>query len=152
MQPLENPRHEKFAQLVSAGNLWGDAYIGAGFKPKNKKNATTEGLRLGKVELVAQRITDLQERNLKRLNVTVDKLVADLDTMFELAKTMKHPAAGVGAVMSKAKLLGLVVDKKEVTTTTRKPLREPAEATRMSMDEWLKKFAPKGALPQDAER
>lgn len=149
MQPLENPRHEKFALLVAAGKPYEKALLEAGYG-SSAKNAKRDGWALAKKELVAQRIADLQERHAKRLNVTVDKLVADLDTMFELAKTMKHPAAGVGAVMSKAKLLGLVVDKKEVTTTTRKPLREPEEASRMSLDEWLKKFAPKGALPQDA--
>lgn len=65
--------------------------------------------------------------------------------MLRLARRQKHPAAGVGAIMGKAKLLGLIVEKGEATdgSAARRPMREPTEAKEMSMDEWTEKFAPK---------
>ncbi|RJT38686.1 hypothetical protein D3227_15575 [Mesorhizobium waimense] len=59
----------------------------------------------------------------------------------------KLPAAGVAAIMGKARLLGLVVDKTEVATVIRKPARSPTTDTRMSLEEWQAKFAPKRVDP-----
>ena len=62
--------------------------------------------------------------------------------MFKLSLATKQPSAGVGAVMGKAKLLGLVIDKPETAETVRRPMRHPGDDKNMSMDEWRKKFAP----------
>lgn len=93
---------------------------------------------------VAARIAELRNAAAKRLEITVDDLVAELEDMRKLAMACKNPAAGVAAVMGKAKLLGLIVDKAEVATTLRKPLREPGEINQMSLDEWQARFAPGG--------
>jgi hypothetical protein len=45
--------------------------------------------------------------------------------------------------MAKAKLLGLVVDKAEVATTLRKPLRESGAYKPMTLAEWQEKFQPR---------
>jgi hypothetical protein len=73
-------------------------------------------------------------------------LVKQLDEMYMLAKKVKHPAAGVGAVLAKGKLLGLVVDRAEIDATIRKPSRVPTEDKTMSMEEWQQKFAPPETL------
>jgi phage terminase small subunit len=75
--------------------------------------------------------------------VTVDSLVAELDEMLHLAIECENPSAGVSAVMGKAKLLGLIVDKAEVGTTIRKPSREATEERQMTLEEWQRRFAPK---------
>lgn len=63
--------------------------------------------------------------------------------MFKLALATRNPGAGVTAVMGKAKLLGLVVDRAEVASTQRKPMREPVDGGQMSLDAWQAKFAPR---------
>jgi len=50
-------------------------------------------------------------------DVTVERLTAQLNEMLEIAKAKENPAAGVQAVMAKAKLHGLIVDKAHVMTT-----------------------------------
>ena len=69
-------------------------------------------------------------------------MVAELESMRKLAMACKNPAAGVAAVMGKAKLLGLIVDKTEIEATVRKPAREPTEDKRMSLGEWERRFRP----------
>ncbi len=94
---------------------------------------------------VAARIAELQAEAARRSEITVNDLVADLSIMFKLALATKNPAAGVSAVLGKAKLLGLIVDKVEITATQRKPMREPGEGGQMSLEAWQAKFVPKRA-------
>ncbi|WP_292074751.1 hypothetical protein [Mesorhizobium sp.] len=49
--------------------------------------------------------------------------------------------------MAKARLLGLVVDKAEINSTIRKPFRTPTTDSQISIDEWVKRFAPKRVDP-----
>ena len=91
---------------------------------------------------VAARVAELQAKAARRLEITVDDLVVELDDMLKLAHATKNPAAGVTAVMGKAKLLGLIVDKADVATTPRRPMRQPGEFKGMTLDEWQAKFAP----------
>jgi phage terminase small subunit len=143
MPVLPNARYERFAQGVAKGKSQHDAYIYAGYaanqKPKDvRSNAGT----LARRPEIAARIAELQSKQAQRIDVSVDSLVAELNDMLKLAKRVKHPAAGVGAILAKGKLLGLIVDKAEVESTTRKPMRRPTSETRMTMDEWKDKFAP----------
>ena len=62
--------------------------------------------------------SELQAAAARRSEITVDDLVADLNMMLELARDNKNPSAGVPAIMGKAKLLGLVVDKAEINITS----------------------------------
>lgn len=118
-----------------------EAYTKAGFllKPNGHR---TDASKKARTPAIADRVKELLERQAKRLDVTIDTLVGELDIMFKLALATKQPAAGVGAVMGKAKILGLVVDKAETETTVRRPLRQNGSDKKMSMEEWQKKFAP----------
>jgi hypothetical protein len=49
--------------------------------------------------------------------VTVDDLVDELEAARQLAMAKGAPAAAVSAILAKAKLLGLAVDKPEATAT-----------------------------------
>lgn len=91
---------------------------------------------------VAARVAELQGQAARRSEITVDDLVDDLNDMLELALATKNPSAGVSAIMGKAKLLGLIVDKAEITATQRKPMREPYDGGQMSLEEWQRRFAP----------
>ncbi|MER8619179.1 hypothetical protein NKG99_20470 [Mesorhizobium sp. M1409] len=142
MPALENIRHERFCLLVAKGKHAADAYAQAGFKASNPDLTSRSASKLLKRDDVTLRLRELQAKEAKRLNVNVDLLVFKLEEMFKLSKRTKQPAAGVGAVMGMAKLLGLVVDKAEVEGTLRRPMREPSDVKQMSLDEWQRRFAP----------
>jgi hypothetical protein len=147
MPVLPNPRYERFAQGIAKGRTQHDAYKYAGFEPNQKaKDVRSNAGKLARKPEVAARIVELQEKQAKRIGVTVDALIEELDDMLKLAKRVKHPAAGVGAILAKGKLLGLIVDKAEIEGTIRKPARRPTAETKMSLDEWKAKFSPPEAL------
>ena len=137
-----NARQERFCLGLSEGLPQSRAYIEAGYTARGNA-AEVEASKMVRLPKVAARVAELRADAAKRSEVTVDDLVADLNLMFKLALATKNPAAGVTAVMGKAKLLGLIIDKAEVATTLRKPLREPDEIEQMSLEEWTAKFAPK---------
>jgi hypothetical protein len=64
---------------------------------------------------VAGRVLELQAIHAERHNVTVDSITKELDEAKDLAKECEQPAAMTGAIMGKAKIHGLVTDKKELT-------------------------------------
>ena len=59
-------------------------------------------------------ITDLQTNHRERHKVTVDGLTWELDKARTLAMDSGNAAAAVQAIMGKAKLHGLLVDKQEI--------------------------------------
>lgn len=109
MPVLKNPRHEKFAQARFLGKSADDAYEHAGFKP-NRGNAA----RLNANEGVRARVYELQSKTAKRAIVTVDSLTEELEEARSMAVTEKQSSAAVAAVMGKAKLHGLLIDKKRL--------------------------------------
>ncbi|WP_156751074.1 terminase small subunit [Mesorhizobium sp. AA23] len=138
-----NIRQERFCRGLLEGLPQSRAYVEAGYAARGNA-AEVEASKMVRLPKVAARIAELRNAAAKRLEITVDDLVAELEDMRKLAMACKNPAAGVAAVMGKAKLLGLIVDKAEVATTLRKPLREPGEINQMSLDEWQARFAPGG--------
>lgn len=143
MPVLSNPRYERFAQGIAKGKSQHDAYVYAGYS--NNKSPSGDRSNAGTLARrpeVAARIKELLEKQAAKIGVTVGDLVKQLDEMYLLAKRKSQPAAGVGAVLAKGKLLGLIVDKAEVDATVRKPSREPTDQKQMTMDEWRAKFSP----------
>ncbi|WP_287139002.1 hypothetical protein [Mesorhizobium sp.] len=151
MPVLDNPKYERFAILVAKGTKQPEAFRKSGFTAATADNLSKNASRLARRPEVKLRIRELQGKQAERIGVSVDMLVGELDQMIRLAKKVKHPAAGVGAIMGKAKLLGLVVDKAEVEGVLRRPMREPGEVKQMSLEEWQKKFAPKLLDPQPGD-
>jgi phage terminase small subunit len=137
MPALENPTHERFCLLVASGRNQIDAYRLA-FKVR--KPDTSNASKLARSDECALRIRELQEEQRKRIGVSLDALLRELNAMYRLARRSKQPGAGVQATMAKAKLLGFVVDRAEVEGTMRRPLREPSEVKKMSLEEWSEKF------------
>jgi len=140
---LSNARYERFAQGLAKGKTQHECYIWAGFAPGRKPmEVRSEASKLSRRPEIAARVVYLQGRQAERIGVTVDALVAELDDMLKLAKRVKHPAAGVGAILAKGKLLGLIIDRPEAEGALRKPSRTPTEVKQMSLTDWEKKFAP----------
>lgn len=135
-----NARQERFCLFLTEGFPQSRAYVEAGYMARGNA-AEVEASRMVRLPKVAARVAELRAEAAKRSEITVDDLVADLNLMFKLALAAKNPAAGVTAVMGKAKLLGLIIDRAEVATMQRRPMREPGEVTQMSLEEWERRLS-----------
>ena len=143
-----NAKQEKFCLAVAKGEPIWRAYQSAGYTSQSKKDQEANGFRLYRIPQVTARIRELQAKNAAKLGVGVEQIVKELDGMARLARKVKHPAAGVGAIVAKARLLGLMVDRQEVQQTViRKPMRNADAPPRMSIEDWKRQFAPKLDLP-----
>jgi hypothetical protein len=109
MPPLDNPRWEHFAQELAKGHRAQDAYVAAGYKA-NPGNAT----RLKLNEKIFARVKELLDRSAARAEVTVASLLNELEEARKLAAEINQPSAAVAATLGKAKVAGLIVDRKEV--------------------------------------
>lgn len=112
MPPLKNTRHEAFAQALAKGMSQEDAYADAGFKP-HRQNAS----RLITNDDVRRRVTELQAKTVKKVEITVDSLAAELEEARAIALTEKQTSAAVSATMGKAKLFGLGSETRKLTGT-----------------------------------
>jgi len=116
MPALQNPRHERYAQLIVKGLANGDsklysqsrAYIAAGYTARdgdrNHRSAQASSSRL--LSRVIQRVRELQAIGAKNAAETVEKMARELNEIQYEARADKAHAAAVSAVMGKAKLLG----------------------------------------------
>ena len=108
MPALNNPRHERFAQELAKGKTASEAYEQAGYKPSLKNSQ-----RLKCYEDIRARVAEIQERGAIRAGVTVESLLAELESARRLAEQLQQPAAMISASMGKGKVAGLIVDKQE---------------------------------------
>jgi phage terminase small subunit len=111
------PKQEAFAaafiETSNASEAYRTAYdVGEDTKPESIWVNASKLLSDAKV---AQRVAELQQEHRERHAVTVDMLTAELDQAKELALNIEQPAAMTSAIMGKAKLHGLLVDKAEHT-------------------------------------
>ena len=117
------PKQERFclAYIENGGNA-SAAYRAAGYSDRQTQKAITENASK-LLTKVSPRIEELQAQHAKRHAITIDSLVAELEEARCIA--MCNPrgiSAAVSAVMGKAKLLGLVTDKHELTGKDSEPI------------------------------
>lgn len=74
-----------------------------------------EASRLFQNPMMALRVMELQEGIADRHAVTVDSLIIELEEARMIAKDNAQSSGAVAASMGKAKLSGLLIDRKEVT-------------------------------------
>lgn len=108
MPALTNHRQERFCQLVKQGVPPYRAYPMAGYKFHNG-----EPYRLRENPRVKRRLAELTKGLAMKARVTVESLTEELDAARELALRVDQPSAAIAATTSKAKLHGLMVDRKE---------------------------------------
>jgi|GEM_PF-2064056 phage terminase small subunit len=103
--PLINPKHEAFALARAGGKTQEQAYIDAGYSVGGaRKNAS----RLMTNDGILTRIQELQAAAAARNEVNHDSILADLEKIQNMAVALGQSHAAIIAVMSKAKLLGLL--------------------------------------------
>lgn len=112
MPVLANPKHEAFAQYLFERKPQGEAYAEAGFTA-NKSAAS----KLANSTKLQARFRELQERAMKRHDVTIDTLTEELNEAKALARRTRNPAALTGAIMATAKLHSLDVNRNENVNT-----------------------------------
>lgn len=147
MPMLRNPRHERFAQALAKGLSGKAAYVEAGFRARDHA-AEVEGSKLLRKPEVSARIAELQARQVRRLDVTVETICQELEAARAGAMAARQYSAATAASLGKAKLLGLITDKAEIETTVRRPMRDPGAVRQMSLQEWEERFKPKASAPQ----
>jgi phage terminase small subunit len=112
MPPLRNPRHERFIQFLLEGKTALDAYEAAGYA-RDDANAS----RLSNNPKVRHRLAELQGEIAAETTVTVKGLLNELEDARKKATDLKQLSAAIKAIEGKAKLSGLLVDKKQVEVT-----------------------------------
>jgi hypothetical protein len=122
MPPLKNGRQEIFAQELAKGSTQIAAHQAAGYQPDDG-NAS----RLTGKNRVKQRIAEIQQGAIERVQVTVGDLVSAANEIRSLAIRDKQYSAAVGAVKEIGILTGLRIDRREVG--------RPGEFERMSDEE-----------------
>jgi phage terminase small subunit len=100
---LRNPRHERFAHELAAGQTADAAYVLAGYR-ENRSNAA----RLNANREIQGRVAEIQSMGAERAAVTVETLIAEAEAARSKAMREKGgAAAAIAAITAKAKLAGL---------------------------------------------
>jgi len=115
---LDNAKHERFAQALARGATADEAYVEAGYSA-NRGNAT----RMKANESILERARELQAKGADLTLVTIQSLTDELEEARLGAATAGQHAAAVSATMGKAKLHGLLIDKKQVAGPRGGPLQ-----------------------------
>lgn len=119
-------KQENFCQGVAKGLTYSDAYRQA----YNASKMKMETINRKAVELmsngkVAARVEELKRRALQRYDLTVDDIVKELEDARKIARELGQSSAMVSASMGKAKLFGMIVDKKARTDSEGNDLDVP---------------------------
>jgi hypothetical protein len=117
MPALKNQKHEQFCQLTIRGakHGWSQAeiYQRAGFAASGH-SAEVAASRLMKKPEIRARLSALVEPGVKKAQITVESLLAELETNIIGAATVNQHAAINGSITLMAKLRGLLVDRAEI--------------------------------------
>ena len=117
MPPLENPRHERYAQLIVEGLANGDskpysqsrAYIAAGYTAKDlgKRGGSAQAASSRLLFRVIHRVRELQQIAARNAAETAEKMGRELNEIQYEARADKAHGAAVAAVLGKAKVLNI---------------------------------------------
>ncbi|MBB3298092.1 MULTISPECIES: terminase small subunit [unclassified Rhizobium] len=147
MPPLSNQRHEAFSRLIAKGEAASRAYSNA--YGVSGRTAEVSAHRLMRNDAVLDRIAELQGAAAQRTVKTVESLVSDLDETIAFARECRNPAAMVAAINAQARLLGLVVERSEVSVLHR-PAPLPTKILELTEAEWTAQFSASRPGPKPA--
>jgi hypothetical protein len=104
---LKNAKRELFAQALAKGMPAVRAYKAAGYKPDRGA-----ACRLSANVSVRARLHELLEKAAERTLVTIESMTAELEEVRRLAHDTRRLGAAVSATMAKAKIHGLLREKR----------------------------------------
>jgi hypothetical protein len=110
------PQQEKFCQAIVSGLSQSDAYRKA--YPKSLKwktdSVNSKSSTLHADVRVKQRVAELRQPVVEKLQYGLEQAMAEASDALKVAKAKENGGAMVAAVQLRAKLNGLLVDKKEI--------------------------------------
>src|SRR5215831_402629 len=123
MPALQNPRHERYAQLIVEALNSGQpkpysashAYIAAGYTAKDPgKPGSAQAASSRLLYRVIDRVRELQAIGAKNAAESVEKMARELNEIQYEARADKAHGAAVAAVLGKAKVLNIPVEQHEI--------------------------------------
>ena len=114
MAALKNMRHEWFAREYVKTGVGAEAYRRVYPTARRKDVAKANASRLLTYDCVDRRVVELQEQAMKRSDITIEKILGDYQTALEMAKGLEKPGDVTNAATAQAKLVGLLIDRREV--------------------------------------
>lgn len=139
--PLKNDQYERIAQELAKGSADYDAYRAAGYK--GSRPAASQIINR---EDIQARVAELLQRAAVRAETTVADIARQLDEDREKAAELGQAGAMVSASMGKAKVLGLIVDRQELSGRNGGPV-EYRNLDEDEIDARLRALAEKNAGP-----
>jgi hypothetical protein len=134
--PLRNPRHEAFVRGLLEGKSALDAYEDAGYRADDANSS-----RLKSSPKVQERLAELQAEIAGQTKITTESLIGELESARARADSLEQLSAAVRAIESKAKLSGLLVEKRQVEISgcvNFDNLTTPEQITNAMLDEMLR--------------
>lgn len=113
------PKQEAFVQAYWETGNASEAYRRA-YNTTNMKPASVNRLAFAQLEniKITSRLSELKADLARKTVVTVESLSGELDDALALALKNDQASAAVAAIMGKAKLHGMLIDKQEQRVTT----------------------------------
>lgn len=115
---LKNPRHERFSKLYVAitanGGNATDAYKQVYKGAKGFNCAPTLACRLLKNPKVQSRIKEMRMDIMRKASITFEKILTDYQEALDMARSKESPGEMISAAREQARLVGLLIDRKEV--------------------------------------
>lgn len=113
MRPTLSPKHALFVRHYRKTGIARRAYLAAGYRPTNQNSLDACASRLLSSAKVQARIRELDSQMTERTRITIDTLLRDLAEDRALARETKQVSAAIAATQLSAKLVGLLIDRKE---------------------------------------
>jgi hypothetical protein len=126
MPALQNPRHERYAQLIVEGLSNGEpkpysqsrAYIAAGYTAKDvgTRGGSAQAASSRLLFRVIHRVRELQQIAARNAAETAEKMARELNEIQYEARADKAHGAAVAAVLGKAKVLNIGAEQQHQVT------------------------------------
>lgn len=113
MPVLSNAKHELFCQHLALGKTASEAYEMAGYKP-SRSNASVLRAKQNVSDRLNEILQQSEKKVVQQIEYTRDSILAELEEARLYAIEWKQSSGAWQAAMAKAKILGLVIDRREV--------------------------------------
>lgn len=108
-------KQEKFCQELMACGNQSEAYRRAYNTAGTAKTIGEQASRVANSPGVAARLVELKEEVRSRYSITIDDIIEELEEARIISKVDRVGSTMVSATMGKAKVLGMIVDRKEIS-------------------------------------
>ena len=115
--PLASFRQERFAQELAMGRSQGEAYALSGYRLSTVGARDANASRLLRNDKVAARVAELRAEAAASTAITVESLIREAADIQRAATADGNHSAAIAAVVTKAKLAGLWIERKENRNT-----------------------------------